>query len=178
MPWEPSVVLPYAALWRQFRNFSFADDYNMGLRSPPPRNSFRGATTARNFLAAFKPHAQHFLIVFRFGLHRDFRPVGRVDATAAASARIAFVLAWAHLRMLGTDLPDLGRELDGSLFTNAADIHNADVERVRRYLYRGFCRWRERATRYSRRYGKWREVRQRPAFDCGAIDMAGPNWQP
>lgn len=176
VPWESPVVLPYATSSRQFRKFAFADDCHIGLRSRPPRNSLRGATTVRNFLAAFEPHAQHFLIVFRFGLHRDFRAAGRVDATAVASARIAFVLAWAHFRMLGTDLPDLGREPDCSLLTNAAGVHNADVERVRWHLYRGLCRGRERAARYSRRYGKRREVRQRPAFDCGGIDMAGPNW--
>jgi hypothetical protein len=71
--WEPPVVLPNATSSRQFRNFVFADDCNVGLRYRPPWNSLRGATTGRNFLAAFEPHAQHFLIVFRFGLHSGSR---------------------------------------------------------------------------------------------------------
>src|SRR5213593_1432634 len=80
--------------------------------------------------AEYHPH--HALVVFKLGELRDLEPVGGKDATAAAPANAAFVLARAHFRMLAAQRPDLGRELDRRLLPDALHVGYADIERIGR----------------------------------------------
>ena len=100
-----SPVMPFETL----RNLN---DTDVGalyafLKTLPARPA-GGRSGARRLLVRLEPDARHLPVVFGLGRHRDFGAVGRVDATAAAPARVALVLAGAHFRMFpaqGVGLP-------------------------------------------------------------------------
>src|SRR5438552_4951594 len=72
-------------------------------------------------------HPHYAFVVFQLGELRDLEAVGGKDATPAAPANAAFVLARAHLRMLAAQRPHLGRELDRRLLPDALRVGYANV---------------------------------------------------
>src|SRR5207248_1510970 len=78
--------------------------------SPRPRQPKPSRTLIR-----LQSDSNHLLVVFGFGRHGDFLASGGVNAAAAATAGVALILAWSHLRVRAAEGGDLGRKLDDGL---------------------------------------------------------------
>lgn len=80
----------------------------------------------------FEHNAHHSPIVFGFGLLGDLDSIRGIDASVAASADVAFVFAWTHLRMPPAKIGDRLGKLDCRLPRLTVGFRDAHILRVRR----------------------------------------------
>ena len=107
----------------------FADDVVAIRLRCPSRGDERGEA-GRIRSVRLKADTHDLLVVVHFRLQRDFDSARGVNASAAASADIALVLAGPHFRVFRAQRADLRRELDGRLLACPAGFGDADVERT------------------------------------------------